>query len=208
MIFLKNILERLFFTNSEHISMLTSSNGISFLPGQTQWRFSSYLIYSVHNFTFQERCVLGSETSDSPAMAADHPVTANTTTTTRSNTKSSHEKRHRSIFEVPSDFFDSSRLLPSPHSSVSEHFHNPDKSVAKTLDRVDNDVVNDSQNAVPPAPSWTCNTCKAQFESLQDQRSHFKSDIHRFNVRMNPSLFIIDFHWYFKHCQFSKTHSF
>ncbi|KAA8515953.1 hypothetical protein F0562_019132 [Nyssa sinensis] len=32
---------------------------------------------------------------------------------------------------------------------------------------------------------WSCNTCKAEFDSLQDQRSHFKSDIHRFNIKLS-----------------------
>lgn len=32
---------------------------------------------------------------------------------------------------------------------------------------------------------WSCNTCKADFDSLEDQRSHFKSDIHRFNVKLS-----------------------
>lgn len=31
----------------------------------------------------------------------------------------------------------------------------------------------------------TCNTCRADFDSLEDQRSHFKSDIHRFNVKLS-----------------------
>lgn len=34
---------------------------------------------------------------------------------------------------------------------------------------------------------WSCNTCKAEFESLHDQRSHFKSDIHRLNIKLSIS---------------------
>ncbi|RDX87259.1 Ankyrin repeat and zinc finger domain-containing protein 1 [Mucuna pruriens] len=106
---------------------------------------------------------------------ANLPATKSTTTTP------SQEKRHRSIFELPSNFFDSCRLLPSPHSSVSDHH-----SVGQTLQPSSNDVVvvDAPQNAVVSAPRWTCNTCKTQFDSLQDQRSHFKSDIHRFNVKL------------------------
>ncbi|CAK8542241.1 unnamed protein product [Lathyrus sativus] len=84
----------------------------------------------------------------------------------------SQEKRHRSIFELPSNYFDSCRLLPSPHSSVSDLNANHE-----TLHSTSND-------AVVLGTRLTCNTCKAQFDSLQDQRSHFKSDIHRFNVKL------------------------
>ncbi|XP_004492649.1 uncharacterized protein [Cicer arietinum] len=91
----------------------------------------------------------------------------------------SQEKRHRSIFELPSNFFDSCRLLPSPHSSVPDHYN----ATLQTLQLPSNDV-DDIQNSVVSAPRLTCNTCKAQFDSLQDQRSHFKSDIHRFNVKL------------------------
>ncbi|KAK2415037.1 cytoplasmic 60S subunit biogenesis factor REI1 protein [Trifolium repens] len=90
---------------------------------------------------------------------------------------SSQEKRHRSIFELPSNYFHSSRLLPSPHSSLPNH-HN------ETLQPPSNHHVDDIQNAVVSGPRLTCNICKAQFDSLQDQRSHFKSDIHRFNVKL------------------------
>ncbi|XP_061339637.1 uncharacterized protein LOC133286258 [Gastrolobium bilobum] len=109
-------------------------------------------------------------------MAANIPATSSSMTT------SFHQKRHRSIFEVPPNFFDSCRLLPSLHSPVSEN-HNEG---LKTIEPPSNDVVVDDAppNAVVSATRLTCNTCKAQFDSLQDQRSHFKSDIHRFNVKL------------------------
>ncbi|KAL2326791.1 hypothetical protein Fmac_020218 [Flemingia macrophylla] len=78
----------------------------------------------------------------------------------------------RSVFEVPPNFFDSCRLLSS---RVSEH-HN----AAQTFKPSSNDVV----LLDAPQNEWTCNTCKTQFDSLQDQRSHFKSDIHRFNLKL------------------------
>ncbi|XP_057435504.1 uncharacterized protein LOC130728153 isoform X2 [Lotus japonicus] len=101
-----------------------------------------------------------------------------------STTTSSQEKRHRSIFEVQPNFFDSCLLLPSPHAPISEHHHRHRR--LKTLEPSSDDVVLDDapQNAAVSVPRWTCNTCKAQFDSLQDQRSHFKSDIHRFNVKL------------------------
>ncbi|KAI4354908.1 hypothetical protein L6164_003733 [Bauhinia variegata] len=112
-------------------------------------------------------------------MAANLPASS----TMSSATTTSQEKRHRSILELPSDFFNCARLLPSPHSLISEHLHNSDDSFPETLDRTQNDE-NGSQDGVASVPRWTCNTCKAQFESLQDQRSHFKSDVHRFNVKL------------------------
>jgi len=123
-------------------------------------------------------------------MVTNLPATKSTNTTT-----SLQEKRHRSIFEVPPNFFDCCRLLPSPHSSVSDHYS---VSRTQTLEPSSNDdvVLDAPQNAVVSAPRWTCNTCKTQFDSLQDQRSHFKSDIHRFNVIFNHSrtvLFSVNF---------------
>ncbi|KAF7844745.1 ankyrin repeat and zinc finger domain-containing protein 1 [Senna tora] len=95
----------------------------------------------------------------------------------------SQEKSRRSVFELPPDFFHSCRLLPSPHSSVSEHFQDSDDSVRETLDLIENDAIGTRDVAVS-VHRWTCNTCKVQFESLQDQRLHFKSDIHRLNVKL------------------------
>lgn len=31
--------------------------------------------------------------------------------------------------------------------------------------------------------SWNCHGCRAVFQSLEEQRDHFKSDFHKFNVR-------------------------
>ncbi|AES79982.1 ankyrin repeat and zinc finger protein [Medicago truncatula] len=80
---------------------------------------------------------------------------------------SSQEKLHNSIFQLPPNFFDSCHFLPSPHLETlqppSNHF-----------DHI--------QNAVVSGSRLTCNTYKAQFDSFQDQCSHLKSDIHRFNV--------------------------
>jgi len=81
---------------------------------------------------------------------------------------SSQEKLHRSIFQLPPNFFDSCHFLPSPHS--------------QTLQPPSNHVDHIVQNVVVSGSTLTCNTCKAQFDSFQDQRSHLKSDIHRFNV--------------------------
>ncbi|XP_057499902.1 uncharacterized protein LOC130784072 [Actinidia eriantha] len=90
------------------------------------------------------------------------------------------ERRHRSIFDVPSDFFDSCRLLQFPNSS-------PEPFETSANETLGEEVVDDERHSAATTPSvsrWSCNTCKAEFESLQDQRSHFKSDIHRFNVKL------------------------
>lgn len=121
----------------------------------------------------------------STAMAANLPAKSTTRSTTTAAI--SHERPHRSVFELPSDFFDSGRLLHSPHSLASHHhLHDSqdDDSVHQTLDSIENEAIGVQDNVVLSVPRLTCNTCKAQFESLQDQRLHFKSDIHRFNVRM------------------------
>lgn len=91
------------------------------------------------------------------------------------------EKRNRSIFDVPADFFDSCKLLRSPHSYTSSTSgSNRDSSSAENT--VDSEQNYRDLKESPVAHRWTCNTCKAEFESLLDQRSHFKSDLHRFNV--------------------------
>lgn len=30
--------------------------------------------------------------------------------------------------------------------------------------------------------NWVCNGCRAVFQSLEEQRAHYKSDVHKFNV--------------------------
>ncbi|KAL2492079.1 zinc finger protein-related [Abeliophyllum distichum] len=107
--------------------------------------------------------------------------------------------RHRSVFELPPDFFDSCRLLHSPSAFLPDFtsklsLQTPDDVVEEsTLDEEiidnDNDVdVNNSNYKNSNAnviQRWSCNTCKVEFESLQDQRSHFKSDLHRFNIKLS-----------------------
>ncbi|XP_047335166.1 ankyrin repeat and zinc finger domain-containing protein 1-like [Impatiens glandulifera] len=83
-------------------------------------------------------------------------------------------RRRHSLFSLPQDFFDLCRLL---HSGT-------------TVPVLDDGVLNgergiDTINS--PINRWSCNTCKEDFESLHDQRSHFKSDIHRFNVKLSIS---------------------
>jgi len=124
-------------------------------------------------------------------METDHPpCTSTNTKDNNASTNPQQEKRHRCIFDLPPSFFDSCHLLSSPHSSltsISEPVDNSNDSTAETLEVPENDEKT-SQKDVVVTPRWTCNTCKVEFESLQDQRSHFKSDIHRFNVNRIPCL--------------------
>ncbi|XP_040374079.1 ankyrin repeat and zinc finger domain-containing protein 1 isoform X1 [Rosa chinensis] len=104
-------------------------------------------------------------------------------------TAAEKEKRHRSIFELPANFFDSCALLTSSGLSVASTFetsNNSNNSALETLDESVSDST-DQDRSLNAAVStrWTCNTCKAEFESLQEQRFHFKSDIHRFNVKLS-----------------------
>ncbi|XP_071937167.1 uncharacterized protein [Coffea arabica] len=100
------------------------------------------------------------------------------------------EKSHRSIFELPADFFDSCRFLQSPSSSI---IVPADDAAHDGFSRNQEDEclesnISENTNAIGGRGSmerWSCNTCKAEFESLQDQRSHFKSDIHRLNIKLS-----------------------
>ncbi|XWS45958.1 hypothetical protein CRYUN_Cryun14cG0023900 [Craigia yunnanensis] len=97
---------------------------------------------------------------------------------------SSKEKRQRSIFELPINFFDSCRLLPPSLTSILEPLSISENCSLENQNNTDDMEEKSSKNGVS-LPRWTCNTCKAEFDSLQDQRSHFKSDIHRFNVKLS-----------------------
>lgn len=107
-------------------------------------------------------------------MATEPPCSSTTATTVP------QEKRYRSVFDLPPNFFDSCRLLSPFATSVSD---NDSRSAAETLKVIHDYEEEDNRSINGVALTrWTCNTCKTEFESLQDQRSHFKSDVHRFNV--------------------------
>lgn len=105
------------------------------------------------------------------------PLAAGSSSTSQMAAQPPEKRPPRSLFELPSDFFDSSVLLRAHPSTAPS-------------------VVEPSEPSRPPPPPttqqqqlseaagsrWTCNTCAAEFESLQEQREHFKSDLHRLNV--------------------------
>ncbi|OMP09395.1 hypothetical protein COLO4_05508 [Corchorus olitorius] len=101
-------------------------------------------------------------------MACKYPSVAYAAT-------SCQAQRQQSIFDLPADFFDSCRLLPSSSSTALESL---------SISESDKDSLENQTRSGVAVPRLTCNTCKAKFESLQDQRSHFKSEIHRFNVKL------------------------
>ncbi|PIN23779.1 Ankyrin repeat protein [Handroanthus impetiginosus] len=113
----------------------------------------------------------------SEATAKDKPTKLHH----RKQNKQDEAKRQRSIFEVPPDFFDSCRLLHSPDSPISQD----DAIEEPNSDKEIIDVNNSSNNDAKVMQRWSCSTCKAEFESLQEQRSHFKSDLHRFNIKLS-----------------------
>ncbi|RRT85101.1 hypothetical protein B296_00002567 [Ensete ventricosum] len=107
--------------------------------------------------------------------------------------KSLAERKPRSVFDLPSGFFDSCRLLRSLQSETLRRIPDPSPVTAETGvagsvgERVEVEVESVlsgemGKEAGALSSRWTCNTCKAEFDSLQDQRSHFKSDLHRLNL--------------------------
>lgn len=112
-------------------------------------------------------------------MATEQPSSSTTATTVP------QEKRYHSIFDLLPNFFDSCRLLSPFAASVSDNDYRFEDSAAETLKEIHDYEEEDKRSINGVALTrWTCNTCKTEFESLQDQRSHFKSDIHRFNVKL------------------------
>lgn len=94
----------------------------------------------------------------------------------------SDNKLPRSIYDLNVDFFDSCFLLnPSVRfGPVLSPAFDPEAAAEKS-----------SKDGGVNLDRWTCNTCKIEFASLQDQRSHFKSDIHRLNVTISLSLSLL-----------------
>ncbi|TVT99724.1 hypothetical protein EJB05_54924 [Eragrostis curvula] len=86
-----------------------------------------------------------------------------------------------SLFDLPSDFFDSSVLLRA-HPSLSPAAAEPSEPSGQLPPP---STTQQQQLSEPAGFRWTCNTCAAEFDSLQEQREHFKSDLHRLNVKLS-----------------------
>ncbi|KAF5179365.1 Ankyrin repeat and zinc finger domain-containing protein, partial [Thalictrum thalictroides] len=95
-------------------------------------------------------------------------------------------KQHQnslSIFDLPSNFFDSCRLFSSSCSTSSTEFELVETAInGESLKEEGEEDKNKKVDVF--IPSWSCHTCNAEFDSLQEQRSHFKSDFHRLNVKL------------------------
>lgn len=114
----------------------------------------------------------------------------------------SSRKKPRSFFDLPSSFFDSCRVLlspsiscpcpcpsptlPPPYSSAPPSEREKGEEAAAAEEEEGSGLKsNGEKKEAAAAPRWSCNTCKSEFESLHDQRSHFKSDLHRLNVKLS-----------------------
>ncbi|ESQ36824.1 hypothetical protein EUTSA_v10007219mg [Eutrema salsugineum] len=114
--------------------------------------------------------------TDAPSSAA--AATATVTGTAASEIVNAEIKLPRSIFDLTAEFFDSCRLL-NPSVRLGPV-------VSPALDPDNRDEAEErSSNDGVILDRWTCNTCKIEFVSLHDQRSHFKSDIHRLNIKLS-----------------------
>lgn len=107
----------------------------------------------------------------------------------RKQIKPDQTKRHFSLFEAPPDFFDACRLFHATLSLLPDVGIPPEDGVEES--KSENEVIGNTNYDNNPTNNgkimqrWSCNTCKAEFESLQDQRFHFKSDLHRFNIKLS-----------------------
>ncbi|KAL6004742.1 hypothetical protein ACLOJK_005298 [Asimina triloba] len=122
------------------------------------------------------------------------------------NPLSSEQKGSRSVFDLPTDFFNSCRLISetslalAPVETISTRGgRGGEEKVMKEEDQEDKKE-NEGRKA---NPRLSCNTCQSEFDSLQNQRLHFKCDIHRFNVRLSLSLSLFGCGWCFS-CQSSR----
>ncbi|PKA54213.1 ATP-dependent DNA helicase HFM1/MER3 [Apostasia shenzhenica] len=106
------------------------------------------------------------------------------------------EPKFRSLFDLPFDFFDSCRFLAS-HPSITPadqpySLSHPESSA--TTECGEGEAGTEEPNSKVTeekgkgtSQRWTCNICRSEFESLEDQRSHFKCDLHRLNVKLSVS---------------------
>lgn len=106
--------------------------------------------------------------------------------------KGQREQNFRSLFDLPTDFFQFCRLLPFHHflnTPLEEPSPSPQPGSNGAFARIEGVAVGEefpskvTEEAVK-GQRWTCNICKSEFESLQDQRFHFKSDLHRLNIKL------------------------
>ncbi len=67
-------------------------------------------------------------------------------------------------------------------TDVEVHGNNEPSNLSNEEESVHLDGVEEVDHVVGVLERWSCKGCAAVFHSLDQQRSHFKSDFHRFNV--------------------------
>ncbi|XP_024371985.1 uncharacterized protein [Physcomitrium patens] len=95
-----------------------------------------------------------------------------------------------SLFTAPHGFFDSALLFTHRHDALAQPLP-PSPLLGLGFQRLqlrDGIDVSSSLDQAPAASesllqSWACHGCRAVFQSLEEQRAHFKSDFHKFNVK-------------------------
>lgn len=98
-----------------------------------------------------------------------------------------------SLFTAPHGFFDSALLFTHRHDALAQPLP-PSPLLGLGFQRLqlrDGIDVSSSLDQAPAASesllqSWACHGCRAVFQSLEEQRAHFKSDFHKFNVNYVP----------------------
>nr|GEX48491.1 ankyrin repeat and zinc finger domain-containing protein 1 [Tanacetum cinerariifolium] len=93
-------------------------------------------------------------------------------TVVNSGEQNKPKRRKYSIFEIKSRF-----------SCLTELFSTP--KLTTNAAAPSETAVEESLAAEEESERWRCNTCELSFECLNDQRSHFKSDFHRFNIKLS-----------------------
>ncbi|GKE11567.1 ankyrin repeat and zinc finger domain-containing protein 1 [Tanacetum coccineum] len=95
------------------------------------------------------------------------------TTVVNSGEQNKPKRRKYSIFEIKSSFSCLTELLSTPKLTTN--------AAAPSKTAVEESSAAEEESNVGCSERWACNTCELSFECLHDQRSHFKSDFHRFS---------------------------
>ncbi|KAK9103521.1 hypothetical protein Sjap_020775 [Stephania japonica] len=106
---------------------------------------------------------------------------------TRNHRQQQHhpQQRTQSLFDLPRDFFELCTLSHGGPSLSSSSSSRTQPVEPHRIDAIEEEFVEVEEKGKKAFSRWSCNTCKSEFESLEDQRSHFKSDLHRFNVKLS-----------------------
>ncbi|KAF3787761.1 Ankyrin repeat and zinc finger domain-containing protein 1 [Nymphaea thermarum] len=90
-----------------------------------------------------------------------------------------------SVFGLPCDFFDGAYLFGGMGGADPAYDRREGRGAPALAGSTGKVGDEDGRTSISNMSRWSCNTCRVEFESLEDQRSHFKSDLHRFNVKLS-----------------------